>query len=442
MAVEIRIPGAGESVTEGVLAAWTVADGTWVDQDQTVCEIETDKITMELPAPAAGVVSHGAAEGDTVEIDQVIGSIDETASKPEGAASPAESKPAAAEAGGIGGAGGTAVAQPPVQSEPPTPAPATNGRPTSSNGSVSPRAAAPTGEVDATPLARKLAAEHGIDLTDVVGTGNHHKIREQDVLAFVQSQGHAPAVGGRLAGPSRETSLENMSPLRQKIASRLVEAQQTAAMLTTFNECDMTAVMALRKKYKEPFGEKHDIGLGFMGFFVKAAVKALVELPKINSYITENDKGRPAIRGHDYCDIAVAVSSPKGLVVPVVRSCETLSFAGIEKAIKDVAIKARDGKLSLEEMSGGTFTITNGGIFGSLLSTPILNPPQSAILGMHGIKKRAVEHPDRPGEVALRPMMYLAVSYDHRIVDGAEAVRFLVSIKESIEDPTRLLLDV
>ena len=233
-----------------------------------------------------------------------------------------------------------------------------------------------------------------------------------------------------------------MSPMRQKIASRLVEAQQTAAMLTTFNEVDMTAVMETRKQYKEPFGEKHGIGLGFMSFFVKAAASALRAFPMVNASVVEGENGKPAIEKHGYQDIAIAVSSPKGLVVPVLRNTEDMSFADVESGIKDFAVRAKDGKLSLDEMQGGTFTITNGGIFGSLISTPILNPPQSAILGMHGIKKRAVEHPDKPGEIVLRPMMYLALSYDHRIVDGADAVRFLVHIKDAIEDPKRLLLDL
>ncbi|MEO1511215.1 MAG: 2-oxo acid dehydrogenase subunit E2 [Planctomycetota bacterium] len=230
--------------------------------------------------------------------------------------------------------------------------------------------------------------------------------------------------------------------MRQKIASRLVEAQQTAAMLTTFNEVDMTSVMALRKQHKESFGEKHGVNLGFMSFFVRAVCGALRAYPAINSYIVRGEGGAPALQHHDYCDVAIAVSSPKGLVVPVLRNAESMSFAQIEATIKDFAVRSQDGKLGLEEMQGGTFTITNGGVFGSLMSTPILNPPQSAILGMHAIKKRAVEHPEKPGEVALRPMMYLALSYDHRVVDGAGAVRFLVHIKEALESPARMLLEL
>ena len=251
----------------------------------------------------------------------------------------------------------------------------------------------------------------------------------------------AAAPAPRPALGSRGLSRERMSPLRQRIAARLVQAQHTAAMLTTFNEVDMSAVMELRKQYKEEFEKKHGIGLGFMSFFVKAAVGALRAFPKVNGFIVE-DEGVPAIESHDYCDVAVAVSTPKGLVVPVLRSAETLSFAAIEQGIKDLANRAKEGKLSLEDMQGGTFTITNGGVFGSLMSTPILNPPQSAILGMHAIKPRPVEHPVGSGQVAIRPMMYLALSYDHRIIDGSEAVQFLVRIKQAIEDPQRLLLEV
>jgi len=232
-----------------------------------------------------------------------------------------------------------------------------------------------------------------------------------------------------------------MSQLRKRIAARLVEAQQTAAVLTTFNECDMSAVMDLRARHKEQFKEKHGVGLGFMSFFIKACTSALEAFPLVNSFIVE-EEGQPAVEAHDYCDIAIAVSSPKGLVVPVLRNAETLSFPGIEKGVKDLATRARDGKITLEEMTGGTFTITNGGIFGSLMSTPILNPPQSAILGMHAIKNRAVEDPSDPGTPVIRPMMYLAVSYDHRVIDGAEAVQFLVHIKDAIENPERLLLDL
>ena len=421
MSTQIVIPNVGESVTSGVIAAWTVADGAYVERDETVLELETDKVTMEVPAPASGIVKHIAAEGDEVDVGAAVGEIDESAAKPAGDAAPAPQAPAPAKAAPAPAAAASAPA--------PTPAPVT--------------APASNADVKATPLARKLADDKGFDLGSITGTGASGRIREQDVLAYIQTHqdgaNAAPAISGGIA---REVSVERMSPMRQAIASRLVEAQQTAAMLTTFNEVDMGAVMDMRKLHKEAFADKHGINLGFMSFFVKATTQALQKFPLINSYIIKGDNGKPAIEKHTYNDIAIAVSGKKGLVVPVIRSAETLSFAGIESTIKDMALRARDGKITLEEMQGGTFTITNGGIFGSLMSTPILNPPQAAILGMHGIKKRAIEDPNNPGTIALRPMMYLALSYDHRIVDGAEAVQFLVSIKDAIEDPARLMLDL
>tara|TARA_R110000737_G_scaffold2923_9_gene9225 strand:- start:177871 stop:179157 length:1287 start_codon:yes stop_codon:yes gene_type:complete len=428
MTTKIEIPTVGESVTSGIISAWSVADGEYVERDQTVLELETDKVTMEVPAPASGIVSHSAAEGDEVEVGAVVGQIDESAAKPAGGgSSPAPSEPAPA-----------AKAAPE-----PAPAPAATAVAEAPKPAPGPAQSAPSGDVKATPLARKLAEDRGVQLSLVTGTGAGGRIREQDVLGFVQSgASKAPAAAPAAVGGSREVSVERMSPMRQKIASRLVEAQQTAAMLTTFNEVDMGAVMDLRKQYKEKFAEKHGVGLGFMSFFVKACVQGLQKFPLINSYITAGEDGKPAIQSHNYQDIAIAVAGKKGLVVPVIRNTETMSFAGIESAIKDLGTRARDNKLELSEMMGGTFTITNGGIFGSLMSTPILNPPQSAILGMHGIKKRAVEDPNNPGQIALRPMMYLALSYDHRIVDGAEAVQFLVSIKDAIEDPARLMLDL
>lgn len=447
MATEIVIPNVGESVTSGIISAWTVEDGAYVERDETVLELETDKVTMEVPAPAAGIVKHSASEGDEVDVGAVVGSIDESAEKPADDAggggdsesgeskmdstpetSPSESKEKAIPAEPDPGSspaqsgGGTAVATKPAQ------APASNA------------------DVKATPLARKLADDQGVDLKQISGTGASGRIREQDVLAWIQTHQNgaasAPASSPAASSSKREIRQERMSPMRQAIASRLVEAQQTAAMLTTFNEVDMGAVMDLRKQHKEAFAEKHGINLGFMSFFVKATTQALQKFPLINAYITQGDNGKPAIQHHNYQDVAIAVAGPKGLVVPVIRSAEDLSFAEIEGTIKDMAVRARDGKISLEEMQGGTFTITNGGIFGSLMSTPILNPPQSAILGMHGIKKRAIEYPNGSGQIALRPMMYLALSYDHRIVDGAEAVQFLVSIKDAIEDPARLMLDL
>tara|TARA_R110000782_G_scaffold20675_18_gene55891 strand:- start:2847 stop:4193 length:1347 start_codon:yes stop_codon:yes gene_type:complete len=448
MATQIVIPNVGESVTSGVIAAWSVKDGAYVERDQTVLELETDKVTMEVPAPAAGIVKHAASEGDEVEVGAVVGEIDESAEKPAnatGAASKAE------------GGSATATAAPPQtksdtkpEAKPESkPEPKAEPKPEPSKQQAPAGSQATGGEHKATPLARKLAEDKGVSLGSISGTGAGGRIREQDVLAFIQTHqnGSAPAASApskadKSGGGNRATRLEKMTPLRQRIASRLVEAQQTAAMLTTFNEVDMGAVMDLRKQHKEAFADKHGIGLGFMSFFVKACAQALQKFPLINAYIAEGEDGKPAIEHHDYQDIAIAVAGPKGLVVPVLRNTEAMSFAEVEAGIKDFGTRAKDGKLELSEMTGGTFTITNGGVFGSLMSTPILNPPQSAILGMHGIKKRAVEFPEGSGQIALRPMMYLALSYDHRIVDGAEAVQFLVSIKNAIEDPARLMLDL
>lgn len=418
MAIDIVIPNVGESVTQGVIAVWRKKQGEAVKVDDIVLDLETDKITMEVRSPAAGVLAKTMfKEGDTVSIGAVVAQVDESATPTAGATVKAD------------------AAKAEVAKAAPVPGPATK-----------------SDDVRATPLAKKVAEEKGVDLSKVPATGPGQRVREADVVNFAgggagggaAKPAAAPAAvasGGAGLGGGREATRERMTQLRQRVASRLVEAQHTAAMLTTFNEVDMTNVMALRTQYKEAFEKKHGIGLGFMSFFVKAVVQALQAYPMVNAFIVD-DHGTPAIEKHSFCDVAVAVASPKGLVVPVIRSAERLSMAGVELAVKELATKAKDGKLTLEEMTGGTFTITNGGIFGSLMSTPILNPPQSAILGMHAIKNRAVEHPEKPGEVAIRPMMYLALSYDHRIVDGAEAVRFLVKIKEGIEDPRRLLLDL
>lgn len=437
MATEIVIPNVGESVSSGVIASWLKADGDYVERDETVLELETDKITMEVTAPAAGMLKRMAEEGDEVEVGAVVGSVDETAEKPEPAeAGAARSEQSDAKKGEAATGSPPEAAKPSPRKDLPDPTPEPSPASAGDTGS--------SGDYHATPLAQRIATERNLDLSKVVGTGASGRIREQDVLAYLQSHNGATGQAAQPAGAaaSRSTSRKKMTPLRQRIASRLVEAQQTAAMLTTFNECDMTAVMELRKRNKEKFAEKHGVNLGFMSFFVKAVTGALRASPMVNSFIVEGDDGAPTIESHDYCDVAIAVASPKGLVVPVIRSAETLSFAGIESAIKDLATRAKDGKLELSELMGGTFTITNGGVFGSLMSTPILNPPQSAILGMHTIKNRAVEHPDRPGEIAIRPMMYLALSYDHRIIDGAEAVTFLVNVKEAIENPERLMLDL
>jgi 2-oxoglutarate dehydrogenase E2 component (dihydrolipoamide succinyltransferase) len=430
MAVNIVMPAAGESVTSGVILKWLKQPGDFIKRDEEVVEIETDKVTLSVPSPAAGVLGAIVAKpGETVAVGQVLAAIDETAT----AGASAAKSPAAAPAKAAAAAPAATPVAVPVAAPAPAAAvavatvPALNG----DHGD----------DARATPLARKLAEENHVDLSQIAGTGPGHKVREQDVLAFVQARGAAKSNGVSAPAPSLAATREKMTPLRQRIAQRLVQAQHTAAMLTTFNEVDMSAVMALRKTYKEDFEKKHGIGLGFMGFFVKAVVQGLQSFPLVNASIVEQG-GELMIERHPTCDIAVAVSTPKGLVVPVLRRCETLSFSQIESGIKELAGKGRDGKLTLEDMSGGTFTITNGGVFGSLMSTPILNPPQSAILGMHAIKNRAVEDPSHPGQVAIRPMMYLAVSYDHRIIDGAEAVQFLVKIKQAIEDPQRLLLNV
>jgi len=395
MAVDITIPSPGESITEVSLSGWLKDDGTYVEKDDLLAEIESDKATLELRAPAAGALRISTAKGDSIKVGSVVASIDTAATRP---------------------AGATATA------------------------------AAATAKVSG--VAKKVAAEKGVDTAAITGSGPSGRVMKDDVLAVTTKAPaatetkpttatkptSAPAVPG-----ARGMRREKMTKLRQKIAERLVYAQHTAAMLTTFNECDMTEVMRLRAENKESFEKQHGVGLGFMSFFVKAATSALRKYPRVNAYIV-GAGAEMEIEFHDYCDVAVAVGTDKGLVVPVLRNAEAMTFAGVEAAIKDFAVRAKDGKLSVDEMTGGTFTISNGGVYGSLNSTPILNPPQSAILGMHAIKKRAVEDPRNPGQIALRPMMYLALSYDHRIIDGAEAVGFLVHIKDMIEKPERLLL--
>ena len=419
MAVDITIPSPGESITEVSLSGWLKDSGTYVEKDELLAEIESDKATLELRAPAAGTLQIATTKGDGIKVGAVVASIDTSAAKPAGTAAPAAGVGAVAPAGAPGG------------------------------GAVAPAGAPSGGKVSG--VAKKVAAEKGVDTASIAGSGPSGRVMKDDVLAATSKSGAAtetkptpaaaPAKAAAVAAPSgtRGVRREKMTKLRQKIAERLVHAQHTAAMLTTFNECDMTEVMRLRAEHKESFEKQHGVGLGFMSFFVKAATSALRKYPRVNAYIAGTG-AEMEIEYHDYADIAVAVGTDKGLVVPVLRNAETLSFAGVESAIKDFAVRAKDGKLTVDEMTGGTFTISNGGVYGSLMSTPILNPPQSAILGMHAIKKRAVEDPKNPGQVALRPMMYLALSYDHRIIDGAEAVGFLVHIKDMIEKPERLLL--
>ena len=464
MPTDIVVPQLGESISEAVVAAWLKNDGDYVDRDEEIVELETDKVTMPLPAPVAGVLKRAVEEGDTIEVGSSVGTIDESAEKPAGGSGDAKAdEPAQAAAGSSDAAAptpkaSTTVAEPPeskadsAPADKAPPAHATSaGSPAPDPGDHAPSAGR------ATPLARKIAQEHGVDLSALKGTGPGGRVREQDVLAAFHARSNgsaapAPAAapaqtaaksGGDPGPPSRGVRRERMSQLRQRIAVRLVEAQHTAAMLTTFNECDMTDVMALRSRHKEAFEKAHGVRLGFMSFFVKAAVSALEKFPAVNASIVDGEKG-PEVEYHDYCDVAVAVGTEKGLVVPVVRNCESRSFAGVEAGIAELAEKAKKNTLTLDDLQGGTFTISNGGVYGSMMSTPILNPPQSGILGMHNIIRRPVERPDKPGsgEVAVRPMMYLALSYDHRIVDGAGAVGFLKHIKECIEDPERLLLEV
>jgi len=420
MPTNVVIPSLGESISEVVINSWLKPDGAYVKRDEDIVELETDKANMPLPAPIAGVIRHSRVPGDTVPVGGVIAVIDESAAPPTAPAPPVATA-----------ASGSAAI--PVAVSP-------GGHMLASAPAAAPAAA----EVRATPLAKKVADESRVDLSKVSATGPGGRVREQDVKAFLGKAAAAAPVPGAAAG-GRGVRRERMSTLRQRIATRLVEAQHNAAMLTTFNECDMTNVMALRNKHKDAFEKRHGVKLGFMSFFVRAAVAALEKYPSVNAFIVPPsgpDSKASEVEYHDYCDIAVAVGTERGLVVPVLRNCESLGFAEIESGINALAVKARDSKLTIEEMQGGTFTISNGGVYGSLMSTPILNPPQSGILGMHNIVKRPVEDPENPGQIALRPMMYLALSYDHRIVDGAGAVGFLKAIREGIEDPARLLLGV
>jgi 2-oxoglutarate dehydrogenase E2 component (dihydrolipoamide succinyltransferase) len=425
MATDVKVPALGESITEGTLAQWLKKAGEAVAADEPIASLETDKVTVEVPAPVAGILIETTVnEGETVEVGSVIARIDEsgeaTAPAEKAVETTAEATPAAAE----------------------TPAPREEA------------AAEPEGDHITTlsPAVRRAVLEHHVDPTTIRGTGKDGRITKDDVLAAAaakesgtQPQAKAPAptpspppppapVRAPAAAGERREERVKMSRLRQTVARRLKEAQNTAAMLTTFNDVDMSAVMEARNRYKDLFEKKHGIRLGFMSFFVKAVALAVRDVPAVNASI-EGDE----IVYRDYLDVSIAVSAPKGLVVPVIRNAQAMSFAEIEKTIAEYGKKAKDGTLTVEEMQGGTFTISNGGVFGSLLSTPILNPPQSGVLGMHRIEERPVAV---NGEVVIRPMMYLALSYDHRLVDGREAVTFLVRVKEAIEDPTRLLIDL
>jgi len=403
MAIEIKVPALGESVTEATVAKWLKKIGEPVAVDDPVVELETDKVTLEVNATAAGVLSEiRVPEGANVNVGGILGTID-----------------------GAGGAKVAAAPKPAAKPAPITPQP-------------SQPAAAPGALDRSGPAARKLVAESGLTPEQIPATGKDGRITKGDVVAALERSTPAPAAPTPAARPPRETGSREervrMTRLRKRIAQRLKEAQNTAAMLTTFNEADMTAVLALREKYRDSFEKKHGVRLGFMSFFVKACIVALKELPAVNAEIDSDD-----IIYKNHYDIGVAVGTEQGLVVPVLRDADQMGFAEIEKAIGALGRKARDGKLTIEDLSGGTFTISNGGIYGSLMSTPILNPPQSAILGMHKIQKRPMVLGDK---IEARPMMYLALSYDHRLVDGREAVTFLVRVKEGIEEPERLLVDM
>jgi len=403
MSTDIKVPPMGESVTEATVARWFKKEGDAVKRDEPLLELETDKVTVEVPSPADGAIeSISAAAGATVAVGAVLGAIAE-------------------------GAAGKAVAPAKKADVAPKPAPAAAAAP------------APKTEAPAMPSAQRIAAESGIATAAVAGTGRDGRVTKGDMLGALAARATAPApmMPAAPAGPRHNEAREEKVPmtrLRKTIALRLKESQNTAAQLTTFNEVDMTAVMALRAAYKDSFEKKHGVKLGFMGFFAKACVAALKEIPSVNAEI-EGDN----IIYKNYYDLGIAVSTERGLVVPVVKGADALSLADVEKAIVDFGTRARDNKLKLDELQGGTFSITNGGVFGSLMSTPILNSPQSGILGMHKIQPRPMAI---DGKVEIRPMMYLALSYDHRLVDGREAVTFLVRVKENLEDPQRMLLDV
>lgn len=408
--IELTIPIIGESVKEVTLSSWLKADGDYVERDELICEIDSDKATVEVPAEQAGILTWVAQEGDDLEIGAVFAKIDTSAAAPTGASAPEEEEKSQEQA------------------------------PKQEQASTEQKDNHATGHPS--PAARKILAEKGID--SVEGTGKDGRITKADALAAEKpaapkkeepkKQEQAAPVFSNPESFSRETRTEKMSRMRRTIASRLVSAKNNTAMLTTFNEADMTAIFAMRKKYQEQFIEKYGIKLGFMSLFAKACAKVLMEMPAVNAQISEDGQ---SLKYHDYADISIAVSTPTGLVVPPVHNVESLSLAEIEHKIAALAKKAREGSLSLAEMTGGTFTITNGGVFGSMMSTPIINEPQSAILGMHNIIQRPVAI---NGEVQIRPMMYLALSYDHRVIDGSASVGFLVKVKELLEDPMKLFL--
>jgi 2-oxoglutarate dehydrogenase E2 component (dihydrolipoamide succinyltransferase) len=394
MSLEMKVPSPGESITEVEIAEWLVSDGDWVEKDQAIAEVDSDKATLELPAEASGIITLKAEEGDAVAVGAVVCLIDTDAQKPEGINEASEKS------------------APPTENKPQLEKQETK-KETYATGTAS-------------PAAKKILAEKNIVPSKIKGTGKDGRITKDDAVKATPSMG---TKGDRLT----ETSRKKLSMLRRKVAERLVAVKNETAMLTTFNEVDMSPIFALRKKYKEEFKNKHGVGLGFMSFFTLAVVRALELYPDVNSMVDGDFQIK-----HDFKDISIAVSGPKGLMVPVIRNAENLSFRGVESEVKRLAILAREGSITVDDMTGGTFTITNGGVFGSMLSTPIINPPQSGILGMHNIVERPVAI---DGKVEIRPIMYVALSYDHRIIDGRESVGFLVAVKEALENPAELLMN-
>ena len=391
MILEMKVPSPGESITEVEIASWLVEDGDYVEKDQAIAEVDSDKATLELPAEESGIITLKAEEGDAVEVGAVVCSIDMGAKKPEGGESAQNKIPV-------------------VEKK--------NHEPIAEKTSYA------TGTPS--PAAKKILEEKGMDVANIVGTGKGGRITKEDAVKAV------PSMGAAINDNNRKSERKKLSMLRRKVAQRLVSVKNETAMLTTFNEVDMQPIFNLRKKYKEDFKTKHEVGLGFMSFFTLAVVRALKMYPDVNSMIDGDYK-----ISYDFSDISIAVSGPKGLMVPVIRNAEELTFRGVESEVKRLAIRARDGQITVDEMTGGTFTITNGGVFGSMLSTPIINPPQSAILGMHNIVERPVAI---DGKVVIRPIMYVALSYDHRVIDGKESVGFLVAVKEALENPAEFLM--
>ena len=403
MVLEMKVPSPGESITEVEIATWLVKDGDYVKKDQAIAEVDSDKATLELPAEASGVITLKAQEGDSVAVGQVVCLIDTDAAAPAESAAPKAEAPAPAA---------------PVVAPAPAPAPKVEAPVPASYA---------TGEPS--PAAKKILAEKQIPASQVSGTGKGGRITKEDAL---KAQPARHSMGTPTSG-RRSEKRTKLSMLRRKVAERLVSAKNETAMLTTFNEVDMSAIYEIRNEYKDAFKERHNVSLGFMSFFTLAVVRALKLFPDVNSMIDDKEKIT-----YEYCDISIAVSGPKGLMVPVIRNAENLSFRGVEAEVKRLAIRAREGQITVDEMTGGTFTITNGGVFGSMLSTPIINPPQSAILGMHNVVDRAIV---RNGQIVVAPVMYIALSYDHRLIDGRESVGFLVEVKKALENPVELLMN-